>query len=39
MNFIIKKVIDSNSFVIDCDGSKFTPYDRNGVAKHVKTRQ
>ena len=36
MNFIIKKIIDSNSFVIDCDSSLFTAYERNGVAKHVK---
>jgi len=33
MSFKVTEVINRNSFVIDCDSSKFTPYQRNGVAK------
>ena len=39
MTFKVTQVCSRNSFVIDCDTSQFTAYERNGVAKNVKTKQ
>lgn len=35
-SFKVTNVINRNSFVIDCDSSMYTPYERNGLAKNVK---
>ena len=35
-SFKVTSVINRNSFVIDCDSSLYTPYERNGIAKNVK---
>mmetsp|Transcript_10619 Transcript_10619/g.14313 ORF Transcript_10619/g.14313 Transcript_10619/m.14313 type:complete len:199 (+) Transcript_10619:1081-1677(+) len=38
-SFKVTKVVDSNSFIIDCNYADYSPYERNGVAKHVKVKQ
>jgi hypothetical protein len=36
--YTILEVNNRNSFVIDCDMTQFTEYERDGLAKQVKTR-
>lgn len=38
MSFKVAAVPNRHSFVIDCDSSKFSPYQRNGIAKAVKAK-
>ena len=38
MMFKIKEIVNRNSFVIECDSSQFSPYERNGMAKQVKPK-
>ena len=38
MCFKVIDVINRNSFIIDCDSSKFSAYERNGVAKQIKSK-
>ena len=35
--FKIVEVINRNQFIVDCDMTQYSSYERNGVAKHVKT--
>ena len=34
--FKVVEVINRNEFVVDCDTTQFTEYERNGMAKQVK---
>jgi len=37
-NYKVLDVINTNEFVIECDATNFSDYERNGMAKGVKAR-